>query len=92
MSLLLSALIGHVLSLIESEIAQEEPVVVAALIKEMEVLVAKLEAYIASKNLAVAAVINPVVGAVASTVVNVTQAAGAVVQSAAAEAIPSEHC
>lgn len=82
MSLLLTALINHILSLIESEIVKQEPATVAAIAKELEVLVAKLESYIALKNAQVAVVVNPVIESVAHVAIAAIDAAGQTIESA----------
>lgn len=84
MSLLLSALIGHVLSLIEAEIAREEPAAIAAIAKELEVLVARLESYIALKNPQIAAVANPAIEVVTHVAIDAMNAAGDVIEKSSA--------
>lgn len=48
--LLLSALINHLLTVVESLLADEEPVVVAALERELQLLVVKINQKLAAKT------------------------------------------
>jgi hypothetical protein len=71
MSIVISLLISHLLSMIEAALIAEEPTIVA----EMQLLITKLEGYISGKSTTIAADINPVlnnISAIVPTVVNTT--------------------
>ena len=76
-SAIMSLLISHILTFVESEIAKAEPEMVAALTKDIESLVSKLEALIAKKSPAVAAVTNTVLNGVEVVATAAVDAAGA---------------
>ncbi len=59
-NLLLSALINHILTVVENTLISDEPEIVAAIEKELKLLVTKIESLLSSKSPQVAAVINPV--------------------------------
>jgi hypothetical protein len=60
MSAILSLVVSHVLVMIEQSLLAAEPQLQAEIIKEIEVLITKLQTYISSKNPSLASVINPV--------------------------------
>ena len=85
MNLLLSYIINHLITAIEYELVREEPEVVAITVKEIELLISKLETYISTKSSPAAAVVNPILSEVGVVATAAVSAAGnAVAQSAAA--------
>ena len=72
MSFILTLLSSHLLSVLESELASNEPAIVD-----------KLEAFIAAKEPALAAVVNPVLTTAGNVAAQAVQAAGTVVEAAA---------
>ena len=77
----LSLLISHILTFLESELAKQEPALMAALIADVQSLVKKLESMIATKSPSVAAVVNPMLDSVSHVAGDALQAAGNVVQA-----------
>lgn len=75
-SAILTLLISHILTFVENELAKEEPQLVADVVAEIQLLISKLEAFVAGKSPAVAAAVNPVLAGVASVAVAAVQAAG----------------
>ncbi len=57
-SAIMTLLISHILTFVESELVKEEPELVAHLTQDVQSLIAKLEALIEGKSQAVAAVVN----------------------------------
>ena len=84
MSMILTMLSNHLLTIIENEIVSEEPAAVALVVQELELLVSKIEAFIAGKSAAVANVVDPVVDAVAGAAEAGVAAAGAALTAAVA--------
>lgn len=76
MNLLLSYIAGHLLSIIEQELISEAPEVVAITVKEIELLISKLESYIASKSSPAAAVATPILNEVGTVLTAAVSAAG----------------
>ena len=60
MNLILTLLSSHLLSVIEASLISEEPSIVAAIEKELELLILKLESYISSKSPSISAVVTPI--------------------------------
>jgi hypothetical protein len=83
MSFILTLLSSHLLSVLESELASNEPAIVNMIVQEMQLLVNKLEAFIAAKEPALAAVVNPVLTTAGNVAAQAVQAAGTVVEAAA---------
>ena len=80
-SAIMSLLISHILTFLESELAKEEPVLQAALEADIKSLIKKLESMISAKSPAAAAIVNPVLASVSSVALDAVQAAGSVVAS-----------
>ena len=59
MSAILSLVVSHVLVMIEQALLAAEPQIQAEIIKEIDVLITKLQTYVSSKAPSVAGVINP---------------------------------
>lgn len=78
MSFILTLLSSHLLSVLESELASNEPAIVNMIVKEMQLLVNKLEAFIAAKDPSLATVVNPVLTTVGNVAASALQAAGTV--------------
>lgn len=76
MSLILTLLSSHLLTIIEGELVNAEPAIVNMIIQEIELLISKLENYIEGKSPTVAAAATPVLNSVANTASNMVQAAG----------------
>lgn len=85
MNLLLSYIAGHLLSIIEQELISEAPEVVAITVKEIQLLISKLETYVASKSAPASALATPILNEVSTVATAAVSAAGAAVaQNAAA--------
>ncbi len=84
MNLLLSYIAGHLLSIIEQELVNNEPEIVELTVKEIQLLIGKLESYISSKSSSVAAVANPVLNEVSTLATTGVSAAGYAIASSAA--------
>lgn len=82
MSLLLKALLGHVLSLIEKELVQNEPALVADVESEIQLLISRLENYLTNKSPLAAELVNPVLS---GTVQAINAGVSAVGNAAVAE-------
>lgn len=83
MQMLFSYIGAHFLTLLESLLIQEEPAVLAMIIKEAQLIISKIEALIQSKSPAAAAAVNPVLDLVNKATADAATAAGnAVVQDA----------
>lgn len=80
-SAIMSLLISHILTFLESELAKEEPALMEALIADVQSLVKKLESMIEAKSPKVAAAINPSLEVAAHVAADALQAAGDVVLS-----------
>jgi hypothetical protein len=76
MNMILTLLSSHLLSVIESALISDEPAIVAAIEKELELLVMKLESFITSKSPAVSAVVTPILNGVNAVVDASVEAAG----------------
>lgn len=59
MSLVISLLCGHLLSVIESELIKEEPEIVSMIETELKLLITKIQYLLEQKSPAAAAVLNP---------------------------------
>lgn len=81
-SAIMTLLISHILTFVESELLKEEPEIIAGLVKDVQSLISKLEALIATKSPTVAAVVNPVLSSVSTVAADAVQAAGVVVNQA----------
>ena len=73
---IMSLLISHILTFVESELVKNEPAMMAALEADIRSLIAKLESMLAAKSASVAAVVNPVLNVVSHVAVDAMQAAG----------------
>ena len=80
-SAIISLLISHILTFVESELMKEEPVLIAALTSDIQSLIAKLEALIEGKSPKAAAIVNPVLDAVSNVATVAVEAAGTAVAS-----------
>lgn len=76
MSLFITLLGSHLLTLVENELIAAEPAIVNLVIQEVELLISKLENLLAGKAPKIAAVANPALTAAGATAVNMVQAAG----------------
>lgn len=76
MSVLLSALINHLLSVAETMLVKEEPQIVASVENELKLLVQKVENVLSKKSPRVAAVVNPTLTSVAAVADKAIDAAG----------------
>ena len=83
-SAILTLLISHILTFVESELLKEEPTLLAALESDIQSLISKLESLIASKSPAVAAAVNPALNVASVVAVDAVQAAGTVLAHAGA--------
>ena len=79
-SAIMSLLISHILTFVEGELAKEEPLLMAALVTDVQSLITKLESLVSAKSSVAAAVVNPVLSAVSGVGVMALQAAGSVVE------------
>jgi hypothetical protein len=80
-SAIMSLLMSHILTYVESELEKEEPAMLVALESDVQSLVSKLQALIAAKSPAIAAVVNPALAVVSNVAVDAVQAAGAAVEA-----------
>lgn len=80
-SAIMSLLISHILTFIESELAKEEPVLMAALIADIQSLIAKLESMLTIKSPKISSLANPVLSTVSTGAIDALQAAGNVVEA-----------
>ena len=78
-SAIISFLIAHILTFVESELAKEEPAIMEALTHDIQSLIIKLESLISAKSEPIASVVNPVLNAVSVVAIEAANAAGAVV-------------
>ena len=76
---IISFLISHILTFVESELEKEEPAILASITHDIQSLIIKLESLIESKSPAVAAAVNPVLGTASNVAVAALQAAGSVI-------------
>lgn len=84
-SAILTLLISHILTFVESELLKEEPTLLAALEADIKSLIGKLESLIAAKSPAVAAAVNPALSIASTVAVDAMQAAAnTVVQASGA--------
>ena len=60
-SAIMSLIVSHLLTFLESELAKNEPQILAVINQDIHLLIAKLEALVASKAPAGAAIVNPMV-------------------------------
>jgi hypothetical protein len=60
-SAIMSLIVSHLLTFLESELAKNEPQILAVINQDIQLLIAKLEALLKIKAPTVAAVVNPVV-------------------------------
>lgn len=59
MNLLITLISSHLLTILENELMASEPEIVSMIVKEVELLINKLEAFINEKSPALASVLNP---------------------------------
>ena len=78
-SAILTLLISHILTFVESELLKEEPAIAAALEADIKSLISKLEGLLSAKAPAVASAVNPALEVVSSVAVDAVQATGAAV-------------
>lgn len=76
MSILLSILGSHIVRVVEDELVNDEPAVVDMIVKEIELLIMKLENLIANKSPEISGLCKPVLDDIGKAAVNMTQAAG----------------
>ncbi len=75
-NILLSALINHILTVVENTLISNEPEIVAAIENELKLLVSKIENLLSSKSPQVAAVVNPILSKAQTVAGNAIDAAG----------------
>lgn len=63
MNMILTLISSHLLSVIEASLISNEPEIVAAIEKELELLVTKIESYLSKKSPSVASVVTPILTA-----------------------------
>ena len=80
-SIILSLISSHLLTIIEDELAAEEPAIVALVVQEIQLLISKLEAFIEAKQPIVAAVVNPALAVASTAAVNGDNAAASAIMS-----------
>ena len=78
---LISMLISHILTFLESELMKEEPALVAALVHDVQSLILKLQGLISSKLPAEAPALNSALKVISLVASDAVQAAGSVVVS-----------
>jgi hypothetical protein len=78
-SAIMSLLISHILTFVESEIIKEEPALVATLVQDIESLISKLENLIEGKSTKASAITTPVLNTIGAAAVSAVEAAGAAV-------------
>ena len=81
-SAILTLLVSHILTFVESELIKEDPAIIAALEADIKSLISKLEGLLSAKVPAVAAAVNPALEVASSVAVDAVQAAGSVVAQA----------
>ena len=75
-SAIMSLIISHLLTFIESELIKSEPKMIAALVHDIQSLISKLELMIQTKSPAVASVLAPVLNSVQNITDSAIEAAG----------------
>ena len=83
-SAILTLLVSHILTFVESELLKEEPAILAALEADIQSLISKLESLLSVKAPAVAAAVNPALNVASAVAVDAVQAAGTVLAQAGA--------
>jgi hypothetical protein len=81
-SAILTLLVSHILTFVESELLKEEPAILAALEADIQSLISKLEGLLSAKAPAVAAAVNPALKVASVVAVDAVQAAGTVLAGA----------
>lgn len=76
MQMLLTFIGSHLLTILENLLIQEEPVIVAQVQKEAELLIAKIESLIKSKSPAAAQALEPALNLVGTVTSDAVAAAG----------------
>ncbi len=76
MSMILTLIMNHLLTIVENELATAEPQIVTMIVDEIQLLISKLENYIAAHAPAVAKVANPALANASAIATNAVQAAG----------------
>lgn len=89
-SAIMSLLISHILTFVESELAKEEPDLLAALEADIKSLIVKLESMLSAKSPSVASVVNPALNQVSSVTLDAVQAAGDAIMADSAPQLPAE--
>jgi hypothetical protein len=83
MQMLLTFIGSHLLTILESLLVQEEPVIVAQVEKEAQLLISKIQSLLQSKSPAAAAALNPAINLVGTLANDAVAASGnAIVQDA----------
>lgn len=83
MNLLLSYIATHLLTIVEQELVKSEPTIVAMIVKEIQLLITKLESFIEGKSTSVATVVDPVIDEVSVVATDAVNAAGTAAAAAA---------
>jgi hypothetical protein len=81
MQMLFTFIGSHLLTILESLLVQEEPVIIAQVEKEAQLLISKIQSLLQSKSPAAAAALNPAINLVGTLANDAVAAAGnAIVQ------------
>jgi hypothetical protein len=86
MQMLLTFIGSHLLTILEGLLVQEEPVIVAQVEKEAQLLIAKIESLLQAKSPAAAAALNPAINLVGTLANDAVAAAGNAVAQDVAKA------
>lgn len=76
MQMLLTFIGSHLLTILETLLVQEEPVIIAQVEKEAQLLIAKIESLLQSKSPKAASVLNPALNVVSHLTNDAVSAAG----------------
>jgi hypothetical protein len=86
---LVSLLISHILTFVESEFMKAEPAMAAALVHDIQSLIIKLESLVSAKLPAEAPVLNGALSAVSAVASDAVQAVSAVIVDSAVAQVAS---
>jgi len=76
-SAILTLLVSHILTFVESELIKEEPAILATLEADLQSLISKLQSLLSSKSTAIASAVNPVLSTASIVGVDAIKSAGA---------------
>lgn len=80
-SAIMTLLISHILTFVESELLKEEPALISAVVGDIQSLISKLESLIALKSPAIESAVAPVLNDVSTALQDGVQAVGASLSS-----------